>query len=59
MPACSGTWGKWDFIPRPDIEIDSVEPFNGPMRINIKKKIRVLGREVARYIAVTDVKKVA
>jgi DtxR family Mn-dependent transcriptional regulator len=51
--------GELGFYPETNIEIDSVEPFNGPMRINIKNKIRILGREVARYIAVTDVKKVA
>ncbi len=51
--------GELGFYTETNIEIDSVEPFNGPMRINIKNKIRILGREVARYIAVTDVKKVA
>ena len=51
--------GEMGFYPETNIKIDSVEPFNGPMKINIKNKIRILGREVARYIAVTDVKKVA
>ncbi len=51
--------GELGFYPETNIVIDSVEPFNGPMKINIKNKIKILGREVARYIAVTDVKKVA
>ena len=51
--------GEMGFYPETNIKIDSVEPFNGPMKINIKNEIRILGREVARHIAVTDVKKVA
>lgn len=51
--------GKLGFYPKTKIKIDSVEPFNGPMRINIKNKTEILGREVAKHISVTDVKKVA
>ncbi|MGI9534310.1 MAG: metal-dependent transcriptional regulator [Thermodesulfobacteriota bacterium] len=51
--------GKLGFYPKTKIKIDSVEPFNGPMKINIKNKVEILGREVAKHISVTDVKKVA
>ena len=51
--------GKLGLYPKTEIKVDSVEPFNGPMRINIKNKIEILGREVAKHISVTDVKKVA
>ena len=51
--------GKMGFYPETKITIDSVEPFNGPMKINIKNKVQILGRDVAKHITVTKVKKVA
>ena len=51
--------GKMGLYPETEIKIDSVEPFNGPMKINIKNKVQILGRDVAKHITVTEVKKVA
>ena len=51
--------GELGFYPETRIQIDSVEPFKGPIRVKVKNKVEILGREVAKHITVTDVKKVA
>lgn len=50
--------GKLGFYPGTGIRIDSIEPFEGPIKIKIKNKAEFIGVEVAKHISVTDVKKV-
>lgn len=50
--------GKLGFYPQTKIKVDSVEPFNGPMKIEINNKVEFLGAEVAKHIAVTKIEKI-
>ncbi len=47
--------GKMGLYPAAKVKIISVEPFSGPMTINVGNKKHILGTEAAQYIFVTDV----
>jgi len=50
--------GKLGFYPGTVIKVDSIEPFDGPMKIEINNKTEFIGVEVAKHISVTDVQRV-
>lgn len=52
-------FGSMDIFPRRSIEVKSVEPFDGPMTISVKGRRRVIGRNIAVHISITDIEKKA
>ncbi|MEQ9619627.1 MAG: metal-dependent transcriptional regulator [Deltaproteobacteria bacterium] len=47
--------GKMGLYPKTNVKVVSVEPFSGPMTINVGNKKHILGAEAAQYIFITDV----
>ncbi len=52
-----GYLGNIDVFPRSVVEVKSVEPFEGPMTIMVNGRKRVIGRNIAMYISITEVER--
>ncbi|QMU56121.1 MAG: metal-dependent transcriptional regulator [Candidatus Mycalebacterium zealandia] len=52
-----GYLGNIDIFPRSSIEVRSIEPFDGPMTISVNGHKRIIGKNVAVYISITDIEK--
>lgn len=48
--------GDMGLYPRAKVKVVSVEPFSGPLTINVEKKKYIIGSEAARYISMTNIK---
>lgn len=48
--------GKMGLYPSTSVKVLSVEPFSGPITVEVGKASHVLGAEVAQYVLITDVK---
>ncbi len=46
-----------EIFPGNGIEVETVEPFDGPMTVNIKGRKSAIGRNVAMYVSVTDIER--
>lgn len=49
--------GSINLFPQSRIEVKTVEPFDGPMTINVNGRKRIIGRNIAMYVSVTDIKR--
>ena len=48
--------GDMGLYPKAKVKVVSVEPFSGPLTINVEKKKYIIGSEAAQYISMTNIK---
>ncbi len=48
--------GDMGLYPKAKVKVVSVEPFSGPLTINVEKKKYIIGSEAAQYISITNIK---
>ncbi|WP_462137650.1 FeoA family protein [Candidatus Mycalebacterium sp.] len=52
-----GYFGSIDIFPGSSIEVRSMEPFDGPITISVNGCKRVIGKNIAVHISITDIEK--
>ena len=48
--------GDMGLYPKAKVKVVSVEPFSGPLTINVEKNKYIIGSEAAQYISMTNIK---
>ncbi len=48
--------GDMGLYPKAKVKVVSVEPFSGPLTINVEKNKYIIGSEAAQYISITNIK---